>query len=67
MIDLRTDTVTKPSKAMLEAMFAAEVGDDVFGVDASVYLLEQKMARLFNHEAALFCARGTLAIQIAVK
>ena len=67
MIDLRSDTVTKPSKAMLEAMFAAEVGDDVFGEDATVNLLEQKMATLFNHEAALFCASGTMANQIAVK
>lgn len=66
-IDLRSDTVTKPSAKMLEAMFAAEVGDDVFGEDATVNLLEEKMAVLFNHEAALFCASGTMANQIAVK
>jgi threonine aldolase len=67
MIDLRSDTVTKPSKAMLQAMFAAEVGDDVFGEDATINTLEQKVAALFNHEAALFCASGTMANQIAVK
>lgn len=67
MIDLRSDTVTKPSKEMLAAMFTAQVGDDVFGEDATVNLLEQKVAQLFNHEAALFCASGTMANQIAVK
>lgn len=67
MIDLRSDTVTKPSKEMLDAMFAANVGDDVFGEDATVNLLEQRVAQLFNHEAALFCASGTMANQIAVK
>lgn len=67
MIDLRSDTVTKPTTAMLQAMFAAEVGDDVFGEDATINLLEQKVAALFNHEAALFCPSGTMANQIAVK
>ena len=67
MIDLRSDTVTKPSKAMLESMFAAQVGDDVFGEDPTINLLEDKIAALFNHEAALFCASGTMANQIAVK
>ncbi|MFN8284309.1 MAG: low-specificity L-threonine aldolase [Chitinophagales bacterium] len=67
MIDLRSDTVTKPSKAMLEAMFAATVGDDVFNEDPTVNALEQKIASMFNHEAALFCASGTMANQIAVK
>lgn len=67
MIDLRSDTVTKPTTAMLQAMFAAEVGDDVFGEDATINTLEQKVAALFNHEAALFCASGTMANQIAVK
>lgn len=66
-IDLRSDTVTKPSAKMLEAMFAAEVGDDVFGEDVTVNLLEEKMASLFNQEAALFCASGTMANQISVK
>lgn len=67
MIDLRSDTVTKPSKKMLQAMFATKVGDDVFGEDPTVNLLEEKMAALFNHDAALFCASGTMANQIAVK
>lgn len=67
MIDLRSDTVTKPSKEMLETMFNANVGDDVFGEDVTVNLLEEKVAKLFNHEAALFCASGTMANQIAVK
>ncbi len=67
IIDLRSDTVTKPSQAMLQAMFAAQVGDDVFGEDATINLLEKKLATLFNHEAALFCASGTMANQIAVK
>lgn len=67
MIDLRSDTVTKPSAAMLDAMFAASVGDDVFGEDATVNLLEEKIAKEFNQEAALFCASGTMANQIAVK
>jgi threonine aldolase len=67
MIDLRSDTVTKPSKDMLEAMFIAKVGDDVFGEDPTINLLEEKIAALFNQEAALFCASGTMANQIAVK
>ena len=67
MIDLRSDTVTKPSAAMLQAMFAAEVGDDVFSEDPTINVLESTMAALFNHEAALFCASGTMANQIAVK
>ncbi|MFN8259822.1 MAG: GntG family PLP-dependent aldolase [Chitinophagales bacterium] len=67
MIDLRSDTVTKPSAAMLQAMFAAEVGDDVFSEDPTINLLESTMSALFNHEAALFCASGTMANQIAVK
>ena len=67
MIDLRSDTLTKPSSEMLQAMFAANVGDDVFGEDPTINLLEDKVAALFNHEAALFCASGTMANQIAVK
>jgi len=66
MIDLRSDTVTKPSKGMLEAMFAAEVGDDVFGEDPTVNALEEKVANLFGKEAALFCASGTMANQVAI-
>lgn len=66
-IDLRSDTVTKPSKAMLEAMFSAEVGDDVFGDDPTVKALETKAAEMFGMEAALFCTSGTMTNQIALK
>ncbi|GAB4472020.1 MAG: GntG family PLP-dependent aldolase [Thermoflexibacter sp.] len=66
-IDLRSDTVTKPTSAMLEAMFHAEVGDDVYGEDPSVNALEQKVANLFGKEAALFCPSGTMTNQIAIR
>lgn len=66
-IDLRSDTVTKPTKEMLEAMFAAEVGDDVFGDDPTVNALEEKAANLFGMEAALFCTSGTLTNQLAIR
>lgn len=66
-IDLRSDTVTKPSKEMLEAMFSAEVGDDVFGDDPMVSQLETKVAEMFGMEAALFCTSGTMTNQIALK
>ena len=66
-IDLRSDTVTKPTKAMLDAMFAAKVGDDVFGEDPTIIELEQKAAAMFGKEAALFCASGTMTNQIALK
>jgi len=67
LIDLRSDTVTKPTKLMLEAMFKAEVGDDVFGEEPTVNALEKKMAELFGKEAALFCPSGTMTNQIAIK
>jgi len=67
IIDLRSDTVTKPSKRMLDAMFHAEVGDDVFGEDPTVIALEKKVAKLFGKEAALFCPSGTMTNQIAIK
>ena len=67
IIDLRSDTVTKPSKEMLEAMFAAKVGDDVFGDDPTVLALESKVAVMFGMEAALFCPSGTMTNQIALK
>lgn len=67
LIDLRSDTVTKPTPAMREAMFAAEVGDDVFGQDPTVNALEEKAAALFGMEAALFCPSGTMTNQIAFK
>ncbi|MBK8341684.1 MAG: low specificity L-threonine aldolase, partial [Flavobacteriales bacterium] len=56
MIDLRSDTVTRPTPGMREAMLRAEVGDDVFGEDPTVNALEERMAALFGHEAGLFCA-----------
>lgn len=67
MTDLRSDTVTKPSKAMLAAMMNAEVGDDVFGEDPTIQKLEAYTAQLFGKEAALFVPSGTMANQIAVK
>ncbi len=66
MIDLRSDTVTKPTPAMREAMLRAEVGDDVFGEDPTVNALEERMAELFGHEAALYCTSGTQTNQIAI-
>lgn len=67
MIDLRSDTFTKPLPKMLEAMWAAEVGDDVFGEDPTINALEQKAAALFGVEAAVFCPSGTMTNQIAIK
>jgi threonine aldolase len=66
-IDLRSDTVTRPSPAMLEFMLHAEVGDDVFGDDPSVIELETTMAGMFGKEAAIFCPSGTMTNQVAVK
>jgi threonine aldolase len=66
-IDLRSDTVTKPGKAMLEAMFTAPVGDDVFHEDPTITELEAYAANLFGKEAALFCPSGTMTNQIAIK
>ena len=67
MIDLRSDTVTKPTPGMLAAMTAAAVGDDVFGEDPTVNEVEQRTAALFGHEAALFVPSGTMSNQIAVR
>ncbi|MCC7430654.1 low-specificity L-threonine aldolase [bacterium] len=67
MIDLRSDTVTKPSKAMLEVMIKAEVGDDVFGEDPTINLLEEKIAELFGKEKALFVPSGTMGNQICLR
>ena len=67
MINLLSDTVTKPSKAMLKSMFEAEVGDDVFKEDPTINHLEHKVAELFGKEAALFCPSGTMTNQIAIK
>ena len=67
IIDLRSDTVSKPSKGMLEAMFNAQVGDDVFAEDETVAALERKVADLFGMEAGLYCPSGTMTNQIAIK
>lgn len=67
MIDLRSDTVTQPSLAMLQQMMAAPTGDDVYGEDPTVNALEEKCASLFGKEAALFCSSGTLSNQLAIK
>ena len=65
--DLRSDTFTKPSAGMLQAMFTASVGDDVFGEDPTVNQLEAMVAGMFGMEAALFCPSGTMTNQIAIK
>jgi threonine aldolase len=67
MIDYRSDTVTKPSAGMRDAMMSAEVGDDVFGEDPSVNRLEEMAAAMFGKEAAVFCSSGTQTNQIAIK
>lgn len=66
-IDLRSDTVTRPTPGMLDAMFTAKVGDDVFEEDPSIIALETKAATLFGHEQALFCPSGTMTNQIAIR
>lgn len=66
-IHLLSDTVTKPTPGMLDAMFRAEVGDDVFREDPTINALEAKCADLFGHEAGLFCPSGTMTNQIALK
>jgi threonine aldolase len=65
--DLRSDTFTKPSPGMLEAMFTAPVGDDVFGEDPSVNKLEAISAEMFGMESAIFCPSGTMTNQIGIK
>lgn len=66
-IELRSDTFTKPTAGMLDAIARARVGDDVFGEDPSVNELEDKAAQLFGKEAAMFCPSGTMSNQIAIK
>lgn len=66
-IDFRSDTVTKPTVGMLDAMFSAKVGDDVFAEDETVNLLEHKLATMLGIEAGLFCPSGTMTNQIAIK
>jgi threonine aldolase len=67
LVDLRSDTVTRPTPAMREAIAAAVVGDDVYGEDPTVNALEAEVAALFGHEAALFTPTGSLANQIALQ
>lgn len=67
MINLISDTVTKPTAGMLAAMMQAQVGDDVFGEDPTVNALEAKAAAMFGKEAALYCPSGTMTNQIALK
>ena len=67
MIELRSDTFTKPTPAMLQAMFKASVGDDVFKEDPTVNELQDKLAKKFGMEAGLFCPSGTMTNQIAIK
>lgn len=67
MADFRSDTFTKPTPGMLDAMMQARVGDDVFGEDPTVNELEAMMAVMFGKEAALFCPTGTMSNQIAIK
>jgi threonine aldolase len=66
IIDLRSDTVTKPTPGMLEAMRSASVGDDVFGEDPTVNQLEEKCAALLGMEAAIYCPSGTMTNQIGI-
>lgn len=66
-IILTSDTVTKPTPGMLDAMMHAEVGDDVFRQDPTTNALEEKVAEMFGHETALFCPSGTMTNQIAIK
>ena len=66
-IDLRSDTVTKPTPAMRKAMTDAEVGDDVFGEDPTVNALQEKVARMLGKEASIFVPSGTMANQLAIK
>ena len=67
VVDLRSDTVTRPTKEMRAAMAAAEVGDDVFADDPTVLALQERVAGMFGHEAALFTPSGTMANQIALQ
>ncbi|MCB9055950.1 MAG: aminotransferase class I/II-fold pyridoxal phosphate-dependent enzyme [Chitinophagales bacterium] len=67
LIDFRSDTITRPTRAMLDAMCQASVGDDVFGEDPSINALEELCADMFGMEAAIFCPSGTMTNQIAIK
>src|SRR3954454_20785444 len=67
LIDLRSDTVTRPTEGMRRAMAAAEVGDDVYGEDPTLNALEERVATMFGHEAALFVPSGTMGNQIGMR
>lgn len=67
MIDLRSDTVTKPTAGMLDAMFEAEVGDDVYGEDPTANLLEEKVAKFLGMQASVFVPSGTMANQLSLR
>ena len=66
-VDLRSDTVTKPTVEMRKAMAEAEVGDDVYGEDPTVNALQEKVSRILGKEAAIYVASGTMANQLAIK
>ena len=66
MIDLRSDTVTKPTEKMKESMMKAKVGDDVFGEDPTVNELQKQMADMLGKEGALFVPSGTMANQLGI-
>jgi threonine aldolase len=66
-VDLRSDTLTRPTERMRAAMAAAEVGDDVYGEDPTVNALEEKVAELFGHQAAVFVPSGTMGNQICIR
>src|SRR4051812_36405455 len=67
IVDLRSDTVTKPTPAMLDAMRQADVGDDVLSEDPSVKKLEQKLASMLGMDAGVFCPSGTMTNQIGIR
>jgi len=67
LIDLRSDTVTRPTEAMLDAMMSAKVGDDVYGEDDAVNHLQRQAAEMFGMESALFCPSGTMTNQIGIR
>ncbi len=67
MIDLRSDTVTRPTPAMREAMASAEVGDDVYSEDPTINRLEKEAAEVFDREASIFVPTGTMGNQIAIR
>lgn len=67
IVDLRSDTLTRPTPEMLAAMMQAKVGDDVFGEDPTVNELQEKIAEMFGMEAALYCASGTMTNQIGIR